>query len=131
LAGKADAGNIRGREMCRLKSFADSFSCGIPPVAGILFGPPGFGACERNVLGGARAEKAAIFVDDQSASAAGADVDAQKMDRASACGTEIQKAGDQDCEFAEAARTTRVNERAMLPRILRMDFSVKRCGGWG
>src|SRR5258708_38453289 len=80
LAGEADAGNFFGTNAGFLQSFLYGDPAGAPPVEWILLGPAGLWRGERDVLFGAGGDHAAGGVHDQSASAAGANVDAEEID---------------------------------------------------
>jgi hypothetical protein len=77
LPGEADACDVFGAEAGFGDGFWNGDTSGPPPIFGMLLGPPDFGRCEGRVLFGCGCDDASAFVDDQSARAAGANVDAE------------------------------------------------------
>jgi hypothetical protein len=69
-----------------LQRFANGDGRGTPPVARVLLGPAGLGTGKVVVLLRARGDDSAVFIENDSASSAGSDVDAEKWNMASFLG---------------------------------------------
>ena len=76
LAGESDAGNVIGAEARLGQGFANRQPAGPPPVFRLLLGPANFRRSEWGMFLGGRGRHPALFVEDQRACAARADVDA-------------------------------------------------------
>jgi hypothetical protein len=79
LSGKSDARDCVAANRSARERSANRQTASAPPIARILFGPTGARRCERGVLFDAGAEDAALCVDDESARAAGADVNSENV----------------------------------------------------
>jgi hypothetical protein len=80
LSGKSDAGDLIVAGFGRSESAPDGQRAGSPPVARVLLRPPGLRRCEGSMLFRGGGDHASLLVDEESASAAGADIDAEKLD---------------------------------------------------
>jgi hypothetical protein len=76
LAGEAYTCNIVGTKVGFLQRFGNGRATGSPPIFGALLGPSDLRRGEGLVLFRGRRDYVTLFVDDQSASAAGAYVNA-------------------------------------------------------
>ncbi len=76
LPGEADAGNVVASKVGAGQRFLDGDGGGAPPVFGMLLSPSNLRRGEWRVLLGCGCEQPALFVDDESACATGAYVDA-------------------------------------------------------
>ena len=83
LAGKTNGGEGIGGEAGGLQRFANSDGSGAPPVARILLRPAGLRAGKIGMFLGARGENGAVAVQNDRASAACADVNAENWNGAS------------------------------------------------
>jgi hypothetical protein len=76
LPGKTDAGNIAGGEVDAGESFLNRDAASAPPVFGILLSPSDLRRRKRSVLFGGGGQQMPLLIDDESARASGAYVDA-------------------------------------------------------
>jgi hypothetical protein len=77
LPGEADARDIFGAETGFGDGFGNGDATGTPPIFGMLLGPSDFWRSEGRVFFGCGCDDAPVLVDDESASSAGANVDAE------------------------------------------------------
>jgi hypothetical protein len=83
LAGEADAGDIFAAQFGRSQRLANSDAASSPPIVGMLLGPANRGRRKRRMLLGSRRGDRALFVKQQGACSAGANVNAQEINRIS------------------------------------------------
>jgi hypothetical protein len=77
LAGEPNARDLVRGNVGVAQCLANRDGAGPPPILGLLFGPSDLRRCERRVLFGRGCEYAALLIDDESARAAGANVNAE------------------------------------------------------
>jgi hypothetical protein len=80
LPGKSHAGNLIVAGFGRSESAPDGERAGSPPVARVLLRPPDLRRCEGRMLFRGGGDHVPLLVDEESASAAGADIDAEELD---------------------------------------------------
>src|SRR5262249_41591734 len=118
LAGKAHSRDGVTGKFCGLQRFANGEACGTPPVARILLSPAGFGTREVGVFFDARAKYCAVFIQNDGAGAAGANVNAE--DRNEASSTKNSAGGEISVNVHGATfKTSRVGlSNARLPMMI-------------
>jgi hypothetical protein len=77
LSGEAYTGNVIREQASILDRLRNRQTTGPPPVFGMLLGPSNFGRGERFMLFSCGRDYAALFIEDESARSAGANIDAK------------------------------------------------------
>jgi hypothetical protein len=85
LSGEADAGDFVGAVSRGVESAPNRQTAGSPPIARILFCPARLRRGEGRMLFRTRRDHAPLFIDDESAGSARADVNPEKLDTPSVC----------------------------------------------
>jgi hypothetical protein len=93
LAGESNGSDVFAGKIRTPKGLANSDACGAPPVLGLLLRPANLGSRKRLMICRCGRNEPPVLVDDDGACAAGANVNAKYVDKASSTASS-QLSGD-------------------------------------
>lgn len=93
LPGEPEAGDFISAGSQGAESASNRQAAGSPPIVRILFRPSQLRRCERGVLFRAGRDHSPVFINDESAGSAGANVDPEELDTPSHLSSPAPKGG--------------------------------------